>query len=196
MEIHIIPRVLLLPVLFTNIVIVLHFLGFTALISAVLFPLDLLKNVARKHYRSSASQRIAPMTKAIDTFNKILRHQQRICLLATSGAENSPNSAIFGAVKVRDESILIAMGDNLSYKNLQLNPSAQLTAFIPGPSPPLYRGIRLNLHFEEILEQGELFETMRIEVKANAGDQAAAMIKRIIVLSVCSHTPLINLENW
>lgn len=134
------------------------------------------------------------MTKANETLKKILQHQQRICLLATSGPEGCPNSAIFGAVKVHDGSVQIAMGDNLSFSNLRQNPAAQLTAFIPGTSPQLYRGIRLNLNFEKSLTEGDLFDALLTEVRANAGNRAAAMIHRIVVFSIDSQLPLVNLD--
>ena len=130
------------------------------------------------------------MSRYTPRIEKILSHKNCICILSSVGPTNIPNSALFGAVKIVDEEILIAMGDNRTYANLLVNPHAALMLIIPADSAVFYRGLRLDLHLIGIAEESETFATFVAEVSQRVGKTAAASIRRIVRFALGNVRPL------
>ncbi len=133
------------------------------------------------------------MQKKLSALNRILHSKDRICILSTVNAEQQPNAAIFGAVKEAGGRILLATGNNRTKANLSGQPAAMLTVFIPAESPHLYRGMRLSLRLEKIIDDGPLLDSFRQEVQEQAGQSAADSLAAVLDFSISEIAPLVSL---
>ncbi len=133
------------------------------------------------------------MQKKLSSLNRILHAKDRICILSTVDADQQPNAAIFGAVKESEGRILLATGNNRTKANLAGQPAAMLTVFIPAEAPHLYRGMRLSLRLEKIIDDGPLLDSFRQEVQEQAGQSAAESLAAVLDFNISEIAPLVSL---
>jgi predicted pyridoxine 5'-phosphate oxidase superfamily flavin-nucleotide-binding protein len=70
--------------------------------------------------------------QVMEMFNR----QARIGALATANNNGEVNAAVFGSPRMIDEkTIIMAIGDNRSFRNLQENPKASFIVMEPGTAP-------------------------------------------------------------
>ncbi|MGD8835133.1 MAG: pyridoxamine 5'-phosphate oxidase family protein, partial [Desulfobacteraceae bacterium] len=80
--------------------------------------------------------------QVMDMFNR----ETRIGVLASANKSGDVNAAVFGSPRMIDEdTVIMAIGDNRSFKYLQENPKASFIVVEPGDSPTAWKGFRLYL---------------------------------------------------
>jgi len=123
-------------------------------------------------------------------FNK----ETRIGALATANKSGEVNAAVFGSPRMIDEdTVIMAIGDNRSYRNLQENPKASFLVVEPGQAPATWKGVRLYLEVDSMERYGELLDSFREKIRELAGDRSANAIVAAIRFKVTEVRPLIAL---
>ncbi|BBO78178.1 pyridoxamine 5'-phosphate oxidase [Desulfosarcina widdelii] len=121
-------------------------------------------------------------------FNK----ETRIGALATANKQGEVNAAVFGSPRMIDEdTVIMAIGDNRSYRNLQENPKASFIVVEPGQAPATWKGVRLYLEVDSMERYGELLDSFREKIRELAGDRSANAIVAAIRFKVTEVRPLI-----
>lgn len=126
--------------------------------------------------------------EVMSMFNK----QARIGALATASKNGDVNAAVFGSPKMIDEeTVIMAIGDNRSFRNLQENPKASFIVVEPGETSSEWKGARLYLEVDSFERYGEMLDSFRENIRKVAGDQSANNIKAAIRFKVVDVRPLI-----
>lgn len=126
--------------------------------------------------------------KVMEMFNK----KSRIGALATCNKNGDVNAAVFGSPQMIDEgTVIMAIGNNRSYKNLQENPKASFIVIEPGESPATWKGVRLYLEVAEFERYGEVLDSFRENIRKVAGDKSAEAITAAIRFKIVDVRPLI-----
>lgn len=126
--------------------------------------------------------------QVMEMFNK----ETRIGVLATASGEGDVNAAVFGSPRMIDENtVIMAIGENRSYKYLQENPKASFIVVEPNTSPTQWRGFRIYLEVDSYERYGEVLDSFRANIRKVAGDRSADAIKAAIRFKVLDVRPLI-----
>lgn len=126
--------------------------------------------------------------KVMEMFNK----KSRIGALATSNKNGDVNAAVFGSPRMIDENtVIMAIGDNRSFKYLQENPKATFIVIEPGETPPNWKGVRLYLEVAELERYGEVLDSFRANIRKVAGRKSADAITAAIRFNIVDVRPLI-----
>jgi len=127
--------------------------------------------------------------KLMEQFN----NPARLSTLATADNKGKVNNAVFSALQMVDENtVMMAIGDNRSYANLQINPQAAFIFFEPGESPFDWQGARVYLKMVDRAESGGVFEKMVGMVRQMAGDQAGDNVKAAVTFTIEETRSLID----
>lgn len=111
--------------------------------------------------------------KVMELFNK----KPRIGTLSTSNKKGDVNVAVFGSPQMVDENtVVMGIGKNRSYQNLNENPKAVFIIMEPGKSVPEWQGVRVYLKALSIEKEGELLDQIKENLIKIAGESAAKMI--------------------
>jgi hypothetical protein len=135
------------------------------------------------------------MSKSLmEYFNK----QPRLGVLSTSNKAGEVDSAYFGSPRMIDEStILVALGKNKTFANLQENPNACYMIMAPGKSILEWKGLRIYLKMTECQTSGDAVDTMKKQITEKAGEAAGKMIYAVIKFSVTAVRPLADFgQGW
>jgi hypothetical protein len=123
---------------------------------------------------------------------KMFNKESRIGALATSNQSGDVNAAVFGSPRMIDEdTVIMAIGDNRSFKYLQENPKASFIVVEPGDSPTEWKGARLYLEMESFERYGEVLDSFRSKIRKIAGDKSANAIIAAIRFKIKDVRPLI-----
>lgn len=126
--------------------------------------------------------------QVMEMFNK----QARIGALATASKSGDVNAAVFGSPRMIDEdTVIMAIGDNRSFRNLQENPKASFIVIEPGTSPNTWKGARLYLEVDTFERYGEVLDSFREKIRKVAGNRSADAIVAAIRFKVVDVRPLI-----
>jgi predicted pyridoxine 5'-phosphate oxidase superfamily flavin-nucleotide-binding protein len=126
--------------------------------------------------------------EVMEMFNK----KSRIGALATSNKNGDVNAAVFGSPQMIDEdTVIMAIGNNRTYKNLQENPKASFIVIEPGDSPASWRGVRLYMEVAGFERYGEVLDSFRENIRKVAGKQSADAIVAAIRFKILDVRPLI-----
>lgn len=121
-------------------------------------------------------------------FNK----KTRIGALATADKDGNVNAAVFGSPRMIDEgTVIMAIGDNRSFQNLQENPKASFIVIEPGESPTEWKGARLYLELDSFERYGELLDSFRKNIREVAGDRSANAIVAAVRFKITDVRPLV-----
>jgi hypothetical protein len=127
--------------------------------------------------------------EVMELFNK----RPRIGSLSTASSKGNVNVAIFGSPQMIDEStVVMGIGKNRTFQNLQENPKAAFIVMEPGESPMEWKGARIYLEATGIETQGELLDRIKGMIAQAAGGAAAKMIHAAIRFNVTEVRPLID----
>lgn len=132
--------------------------------------------------------------RLVEYFNK----QPRLGVLSTSNKEGEVDSAYFGSPFMPDEStVVVALGKNKTYANLQENPQACYMIMEPGKSIFEWKGLRIYLTMTKCETSGETLEMMKKMITEKAGEGAGKMIYAAVTFSVSSVRPLADFgQGW
>ena len=126
--------------------------------------------------------------KVMEMFNR----KMRIGSLATANKKGEVNAAVFGSPQMIDEeTVIMAIGENRSYQNLQENPKAAFLVVEPGDNPMEWKGVRVYLEVASFERYGELLDSLRERIRSVAGDRSANAIKAAIRFKITDVRPLI-----
>ena len=121
-------------------------------------------------------------------FNK----KSRIGALATSNKNGDVNVAVFGSPHmINEETVIMAIGDNRTFKYLQENPKASFIVIEPGDAPATWKGVRLYLEVAELERYGEALDSFRENIRKVAGDRSADAITAAVRFKITDVRPLI-----
>ena len=124
-----------------------------------------------------------------EVFNK----RPRIGALSTSDGKGNVNVAVFGSPQmIDDNTIVMGIGNNRSYRNLQENPKAAFIIMEPGSTAPEWKGVRVYLEAVSIETAGELYNKIKEEITNRLGKQAGEMIKAAIRFTITEVRSLIE----
>lgn len=135
------------------------------------------------------------MAKSLmEFFNK----QPRLGVLSSANRAGEVNSAYFGSPRMVDEStIIMALGNNRTFANLQENPNACYLIMEPGKALPEWKGVRMYLKMTECQTSGNTVDTMRKQLVEKAGEAAAKMVYAAVTFEVISVRPLADFgQGW
>jgi len=105
----------------------------------------------------------------------------RIGTLSTANKIGDVNVAIFGSPKMIDENtVVMGIGENRSFRNLQRNPKAVFIVMEPGQTVIDWKGARVYLEAVDIETSGQLYDEIKHDLAKAAGQQAPAMIHAAI----------------
>jgi hypothetical protein len=124
---------------------------------------------------------------------KMFNKQTRIGVLSTANKNGETNAAVFGSPRMIDEdTVIMAIGENRSSRNLQENPKATFIVVEPGETSMEWKGVRVYLEVESFEGYGELLDSLREKIRKMAGDRSANAIKAAIRFKVTDVRPLID----
>ena len=128
--------------------------------------------------------------EVMEIFNK----QPRIGTLSTANKEGEVNVAVFGSPRMTDEeTVVMGIGNNRSFKNLQANPKAVFIVLEPGETPMQWKGVRVYLRAEGIELEGSLIDGIKENIGKAAGKQAADMIYAGIRFKITEVRPIMDM---
>ena len=115
--------------------------------------------------------------EVMELFNKY----PRIGALATANKEGDVNVAVFGSPQMVDENtVIMGIGENRSYRNLQRNPKAVFIVMEPGETVMDWKGARVYLEATDLETKGKFYDHVKQNIAKAAGEQAARMIQAAI----------------
>jgi predicted pyridoxine 5'-phosphate oxidase superfamily flavin-nucleotide-binding protein len=123
---------------------------------------------------------------------EMFNRQARIGALATASKNGDVNAAVFGSPRMIDEeTVIMAIGDNRSFRNLQENPKASFIVMEPGTTPDTWKGARLYLEVDTFERYGEVLDSFRESIRKVAGNRSADAIQAAIRFKIVEVRPLI-----
>ena len=126
----------------------------------------------------------------MDLFNK----RPRIGTLSTASAKGEANVAVFGSPQMIDENtVVMGIGANRSFQNLQENPRAVFIVMEPGETVADWKGARVYLEAIAIETGGGFYEQIRENIEKAAGKAAAAMIKAAVRFKITEVRPIVDM---
>jgi len=131
--------------------------------------------------------------KVNETVKGFLQAEGRSNVLATTDESGKVNLAVFGSLALADDATVIVMvGDNRTYANLQENPSASCLVTLHGKTGMQQEGCRLYLKVRSIEDAGEMFDKIKEKVRAKVGD-AAEMLKHLVWFDIEEVRPILDM---
>jgi hypothetical protein len=125
----------------------------------------------------------------MELFNKY----PRIGALATANREGDVNVAVFGSPRMVDENtVVMGIGNNRSYRNLQRNPKAVFIVMEPGETVMDWKGARVYLEAMDLVNEGEFYDQIIQHITKSSGVQAAKMIQAAIRFKVTEVRPIVD----
>ena len=122
-----------------------------------------------------------------------LQAEERSNVLATTDTSGKVNLAVFGSLALADDATVIVMvGDNRTYANLQENPLASLLVTLHGKTGMQQEGCRLYLKVRSIEDEGKMFDQIKGKVKEKVGD-AAEMLKHLVWFDIEEVRPILDM---
>jgi hypothetical protein len=128
-------------------------------------------------------------TELMELFNKY----PRIGALATANREGDVNVAVFGSPRMVDENtIVMGIGNNRSFRNLQRNPKAVFIVMEPGETVMDWKGARVYLEAVDLATDGEFYNQIKQHITKSSGVQAANMIQAAIRFKITEVRPIVD----
>jgi hypothetical protein len=133
-------------------------------------------------------------TKLMDYFNK----QPRLGTLSTSGKDGKVNVAYFGSPRMVDEkTVIMGIGKNRTFANLQENPHAVFMIMEPGKVISEWKGVRVYLKMKEYRTSGETLDQIKTQIAQRAGEAAAKIIYAAVIFEVNEIRPFADFgQGW
>lgn len=128
--------------------------------------------------------------KVMDLFNK----EPRIGSLSTANRKGEVNVAVFGSPQMIDENtVVMGIGQNRSFANLQENPKAVFIVMEPGETIMDWKGARVYLEALDIETGGGFYEQIKENIASTSGKAAADMIHAAIRFKITDVRPIVDM---
>ena len=125
----------------------------------------------------------------MELFNKY----PRIGAPATSNREGDVNVAVFGSRRMVDENtVVMGIGNNRSFHNLQRNPKAVFIVVEPGETVMDWKGARVYLEAVDLAIEGEFYDQTKQNITKSSGVQAAKMIQAAVRFKITEVRPIVD----
>ena len=133
--------------------------------------------------------------KLMEYFNT---NQARLGTLSTANTAGKVNVAHFGTPRMIDEkTIVVGIGQNRTFANLQDNPNAVFMIMEPGGAPPEWHGVRIYLTMTACQTSGETLESIRSKIAQAAGEDAAKMMHAAVIFEIHEIRPVADFgQGW
>ena len=131
----------------------------------------------------------------IKYFNK----QPRIGTLSTASKEGKVDVAFFGSPSMIDEkTIVMGLGRNRTFANLNENPNAVFMIMEPGESPLQWKGVRLYLKMIECETSGDKLREIQGKIGEKVGvETAKKMIHAYVAFEILEIRPVADFgQSW
>lgn len=127
----------------------------------------------------------------MELFNKY----PRIGALATSNKTGDVNAAVFGSPRMVDENtIVMGIGENRSFRNLERNPKAVFIVMEPGATVMDWKGARVYLEAVDMETEGAFYDEIIKGIARAAGQEAADMIHAAIRFKITEVRPIVDMS--
>lgn len=127
--------------------------------------------------------------EVIELFNK----RPRIGSLSTANKRGEVNVAVFGSPQMIDENtVVMGIGQNRSFRNLQENPKAVFIVVEPGETVLDWKGARVYLEAVAIETGGGFYDQIRENIASAAGKAAADMIHAAVRFKITEVRPIVD----
>lgn len=118
----------------------------------------------------------------------------RIGTLSTSNKEGDVNVAVFGSPQMVDEdTVVMAIGQNRSYRNLQRNPKAVFIVMEPGETAKDWKGARVYLQAVDVETDGDFYSQIKKKLEKAAGKGAADMVHAAVRFKITEVRPIVDM---
>jgi hypothetical protein len=133
-------------------------------------------------------------SKLMEYFNK----SPGIGTLSTADRAGKVDSGVFGSPHMIDEkTVVMGLGQNRTFGNLQQNPYAVFLIVEPGASVMEWKGVRVYMEAQNIATSGPMLENFKARIAKVAGDEAAEMIHAAETFGVIEVRPLFDMgQGW
>lgn len=123
-------------------------------------------------------------------FNK----RPRVGTLSTADKKGEVNVAVFGSPQMVDENtVVMGIGENRTFRNLQGNPKAVFILMEPGETLMDWKGTRVYLEAIDMETSGEFYDQIKQNIANAVGKQAADMIHAAIRFRITEVRPLVDM---
>lgn len=117
----------------------------------------------------------------MDVFNK----RPRICVLSTANRTYDVNAAVFGSPQMVDENtIVMGVGKNRTFKYLQENPKAVFIIVEPGQSPMDWKGARVYVEVTATDSEGAFLQQIKEKLLKAVGPKGADMVSTAVRFNI------------
>jgi hypothetical protein len=117
----------------------------------------------------------------------------RIGSLSTANRNGEVNVAVFGSPQMIDENtVIMGIGRNRSFRNLQENPKAVFMIVEPGKTAMDWKGVRVYLEAMDIESGGGFYEEVKGGIAKVAGKAGADMIHAAIRFKITEVRPIVE----
>jgi len=131
--------------------------------------------------------------KINEKVREYLQSEGRSNILATTDTAGKVNLAVFGSLALADdETVVVMVGDNRTYANLQANPLASLLVTLHGKTGMQQEGCRVYLKVRSMEDGGKMFDEIKGKVSAKVGD-AAEMLKHLVWFDIEEVRPILDM---
>ncbi|MGD2124892.1 MAG: pyridoxamine 5'-phosphate oxidase family protein [Desulfobacteraceae bacterium] len=122
-------------------------------------------------------------------FNK----HPRVGTLSTSNKMGDVNVAVFGSPRMVDENtVVMGIGNNRSFRNLERNPKAVFIVMEPGETPADWKGARVYLEAVDMETSGEFHEEIKRNLAKQWGQEQAEMVHAAIRFRITEVRPIVD----
>ncbi len=125
----------------------------------------------------------------LSIFNK----RPRIGTLSTANSKGEVNVAVFGSPQMVDENtVVMGIGRNRSFRNLQENPHAVFIVMEPGETIMDWKGARVYLEVTDIETDGGFYKQVKENIEKAAGKAAGDMIYAAVRFRITEVRPIVD----
>jgi hypothetical protein len=127
---------------------------------------------------------------------ELFNRRPRIGTLSTANRQGEVNVAVFGSPQMIDENtVVMGMGKNRSFANLQENLHAVFIVMEPGDTVMDWKGARVYLELLDVETGGGFYEQIKENIAKAAGKAAGEMIHAAIRFKIVEVRPIVDMGN-
>jgi hypothetical protein len=125
----------------------------------------------------------------MELFNK----WPRIGTLSTANKLGEVNVAVFGSPRMVDENtVVMGIRNNRSFRNLERNPKAVFIVMEPGPTVQEWKGARVYLEAVDMETEGEFYDEIKRNIAKAFGPEAANFVHAAIRFRITEVRPIVE----
>jgi hypothetical protein len=95
---------------------------------------------------------------------------------------------------IDENTVVMGMGENRSFRNLQRNPKAVFIVVEQGETVMDWKGARVYLEAVDMETSGEFYNQIKVNIAKAAGQQASDMIHAAIRFKITEVRPIVDMS--